>query len=286
MGDYEKLCDQMGLNPGSEEDYEKLFKIMVHGRGKERTHSPSFLEGDKPRELIFGSFHEACEWSKNHSGSPFTRSADGRYFIPMGSKYADHEIESFTQVQESELRAFLKGAAAPGVNWLPGTYVGIADAAPNKALFERDQLLEKQYFLPRLSALAPRIANEKIKGKYSVVGLGKLMSSPFHTAQSLDQVKELLDLLEGKLVRAKRWYATQAAEMGGDAEFIKNKYQEIPSHFQAIRKLMDYQAKFGKVPIELYFWQAAVEVVREEYAVRAGKISISERRINIKSSGA
>lgn len=268
MSEYEDLCEKYGLSPGSEDDYDRLGEIMANGGGRQNPHSPNNFDDGLSVELVFRTFQEACQWSKKHEGKPFTRTVDGRYFAPVGSARANPATSNLAQISRSEVSAFLQGVAAPGSNWLPGTFVPLFGLEQDEERSDFDRLLENQYFLPRLSALAPRIARETISGRYSTSGLSKMMSSSFHQAQSSRQLQELLELLEGKLLRVKRWYMTQAIANGEEMKDVVNRLQEVPSPFQAMGKLWDHRRRYGKTPVDLLFWQGAVEVVREAFAYR------------------
>jgi superfamily II DNA helicase RecQ len=85
MGEYEEMCDSMGLSAGSEEDYDRLTRAFLTGerptpRGTSRTPIP------KTKALLFHTFGEASVWSKKNDGKPFTRTADGLHFTPAGAE--------------------------------------------------------------------------------------------------------------------------------------------------------------------------------------------------------
>jgi len=268
MGEYEELCENMGLSPGSEGDYELLTDMLVNG--KRATRKTDNSEDRESVDLIFVTFQEAREWSKANSGHPFSRTADGDAFTPVGSKLAkpvevsrsttDDSLDQGSMGQDV-IRAYLKGESAPGTDWLPGTWVDSFDRGPA----DLDYIKEKRFFLPRLSVLAPEIANWAKNGRFVTYNLPRLMSSKHHQGQSSAQLRELLDLLEGKLVRVKRWYATQAAA-GGQVRT----YEIVPSPFQASRKIHEHERQYGKTPEELWFWQGTVEILRQELARRGG----------------
>ena len=273
MGEYEELCENMGLSPGSEDDYELLTDMLVNG--KRATRKADNSEDRDSADLIFVTYQEAREWSKANNGHPFSRTADGDGFTPVGSKLAkpvdrsrSNKGDSLGQgsIDQYVIRAFLKGESAPGTGWLPGTWTNSFDEGPA----DLDYIMEKRFFLPRLSVLAPEIANWAKNGRFVTYNLPRLMSSKHHQAQSSAQLRELLDLLEGKLVRLKRWYATQAAA-GGE---IKT-YEFLPSPFQASGKIHEHERQHGKTPKELYFWQGTVEILRQELARRGS--SFTER---------
>lgn len=276
MGEYEDLCQQMGLDPSTDEDYDRLSDALVNGRSIGAQSDPD--DEDEPEEILFPTFREASEWSKQHGGKPFTRTADGNYFAPVGSDAAKPlEVatadkgrvqEDPPRVSKAEVRAFFEGKVAPGADWLPGTWPRGASSDPSHANFERDQLKEKRLFLPRLAALAPDIARAKRRGRFSTVFMYTLMSTTFHQAQSMEQLRQLLYLLEGKLIRAKRWYSTQAADQGEDKS-----YERIPSPLLSRSKLFEHQRQHGVVPEELLFWQGTVEIVRTEIARRRGAVT-------------
>lgn len=69
MSEWEDFCESNGWNAGVESDYDKFLDS---------------LEGED--ELIFHSFQEASQWSMKNNGAPFTRSPDGKSFIPKESK--------------------------------------------------------------------------------------------------------------------------------------------------------------------------------------------------------
>lgn len=266
MGEYEEMCEKMGLSPGSEDDYELLTDMLVNGKRSTREADDS--DDRDSADLIFVTFQEAREWSKANNGHPFSRTADGDAFTPVGSKLTkpiegsrSNKDDSRDQVSigQDAIRAFLRGEAAPGTDWLPGTWSNSFDEGPA----DRDHIKEKRFFLPRLSVLAPEIANWAKNGRFITYTMPRLMSSKHHQAQSSAQLRELRDLLEGKLVRTKRWYATQAAASGE-----LTTYELIPSPFQASGKIREHERQHGKTPKELCFWQGSVEILLQELARR------------------
>lgn len=264
------MCGEMGLDPSSEADYDRLTELMVNGGGRTRQDFNAEDERES-KELLFATFSEAAEWSKSHGGKPFTRSTDGSHFTPAGSASARDTNTNVAPDTPADIRAFLAGQAAAGSDWLPGTYPRGAPGSESdlaEELFARDQLKEKRYFLPRLNVLAPRIAREKLRGKFSTMAFYKLISSAAHQAQSREQLGELLELLEGRLARAKQWYSSQAAGRGEADEVMTKRYKDFPSPSVASGIIMAHERQFGKTPKELSFWLGAVEVVRKELAAR------------------
>lgn len=83
MGEYEELCESMGLSAGSEEDYDSLTHAMLSGE-RPTPRRISHYEAPRREELLFSTFGQAREWSKKNGGHPFTRAADGQNFTPAG----------------------------------------------------------------------------------------------------------------------------------------------------------------------------------------------------------
>lgn len=272
MGEYEELCERFGLDPSSGDDYERLTDVLVGG-GSERP-EPADWPGTEKRELLFATFQEACEWSKAQGGKPFTRCADGSHFAPVGSECASPREDGLAEgqsglasigpveVSRAEVLAFLEGRAAPGSDWLPGTWMGLNHTGPNPST--RDYHMEKRHFLPRLTALAPAIARQWRSGRHGTTGFFTMMSNRFHAQQSSRQLSELLRLLEGRLVRARRWYATQAAARGE-----MKAYENIPSPFLPSGMFHAHKKQYGETPQELVFWLGAIESVRKEVERRS-----------------
>jgi hypothetical protein len=264
MGDYEELCEQFGLSPSSDEDYEALTDILVNGTGEAREQGSRKMRDSAAR--VFLTFQEASEWSRANNGHPFTRTADGNHFAPVKSNYIksppfigsskDDLISDSWSIKREAIQAFLKGEAAPNTDWLPGTYLHIGS---DRTEPEIDSLNEKQFFLPRLELLAPDIAKLAKKYKFATYGFYQLMSCRHHQMQTVAELLDLLDLLKGKLVRSKRWYTTQSADSG-----INKVYDVLPSFFESNAMVWAYEQRHGKIPKELCFWQGAVDIVQRE----------------------
>lgn len=265
MGEYEELCESMGLSAGSEKDYDRLVDAMVSG-------VPSRARGqeDPAHPLLFLTFKEATEWSKQNAGKPITRTADGNHFTPVGEQNSNNSITitrtSANTDTQDQVRAFLQGSADPLTGWLPGTYTGIfsaPDAGREAELDAVNYQREQRCFLPRLAALAPSYAAKARNGRYGEHFLSDAMKNEFHLGQSKEQIIELLFLLEGKVVRNRRWYETQAVLRGEDPEATKKKFDELPPPNSIGRLTQEHRRIFGKTPEEYLFWRGCVEAVRK-----------------------
>lgn len=106
MGEYEEMCESMGLSAGSEEDYDRLTHAMLTG---ERPAPRRTFRSAAPqrKELLFSTFDQASEWSKRNDGRPFTRAADGQNFTPAGgdlTRAPGQQGESVDPPSEAQLR--------------------------------------------------------------------------------------------------------------------------------------------------------------------------------------
>lgn len=274
MSEYEELCDSMGLNPGSEEDYDRLVDAMVNGTRPRRTKASGWNAGDE-QEFLFPTFREASEWSKRNGGKPFRRSADGAFFVPVRSALAQQATNELRSESVATVRAFLEGKALPGSDWLPGTYDG---DGLMEGLWLRDFERGKRYFRPRLAVLAPPFARQYERGDFDFAP----GSRSFLKSLSPEQLGELLALLEGKLIRAKRWYKTSAiAEAKPGVAIDETLYEEIPVGFNQIRAIVEGRVDDLKrhklFPKELLFWRAAVDIVQKEYDQRLRELKSEQR---------
>lgn len=107
MGDYEKMCERMGLNAGSEEDYECLTQALLSGTRPTPRRSHLKPRAPLPKELRFSTFSEAGDWSKSNGGRPFTRTIDGLHFTPAGDELARpglHQGAGIEPPSEAQLR--------------------------------------------------------------------------------------------------------------------------------------------------------------------------------------
>jgi hypothetical protein len=265
MGEYEELCESMGLSAGSEEDYDRLADAMVSG-------SPIRTRGQEepPLPLLFLTFKEAMEWAKQNGGKPITRTADGHHFTPVGKQNSNNSItitrtNASTDTQD-QVRAFLQGSADPLTGWLPGTFTGIFSAPGAEREAELDAVnsqREQRHFFPRLAALAPTYATRARNGRYGATFLSSVMKNEFHLGQSKEQISELLSLLEGKVVRNRRWYETQAVHIGEAPETAKKQYDDLPPPNSMTRLTQEHRRLYGKTPEEYLFWRDCAEAVRK-----------------------
>lgn len=274
MGEYEDLCRQEGLDPSSEEDYERLQDSLVSGR--RIWPSPGKDLGGAADEIHFSTFSEASEWSKRNGGRPFTRSSDGIHFIPVGSRdstspdrrtrfkhfsFLEHSVQ-FMDVSQAEVQAFLQGDAAPGSDWLPGTWYDFPISPELEAILERQSLLESKVFMPRLAMLAPDI-HRNLQRTHPSYYASSVRAPGHHRKQTIEQLEQLLSLLEGKLTRTRRWYTTCAAARGESRT-----YEDIPLPSWSGNKLYEHIAKHGKTPKDLVYWHTLVHAVRAEITRR------------------
>ena len=87
MGEYEEMCESMGLSAGSEEDYDRLTHAML--TGERPTLRRTFHDAPPVlKERLFSTYDEASDWSKKNHGRPFARTADGLHFTPAGNDLA------------------------------------------------------------------------------------------------------------------------------------------------------------------------------------------------------
>ena len=106
MGEYEEMCESMGLSAGSEEDYDLLTHAMLTGE-RPTPRRTSRYAAPLRKELLFSTFGQASEWSKKNDGRPFTRAADGQNFTPAGgdlTRPLGQQGESVGPPSEAQLR--------------------------------------------------------------------------------------------------------------------------------------------------------------------------------------
>jgi hypothetical protein len=254
MSDWEDFCESQGLNPGCPDDYERFLEMLETPSSKRRhVCEPDYTEEDEQEELIFTTFQEAAEWSRNNRGKPFTRSADGAHFVPK---------ESFHKAQNklTGAHAYRNQPLPEGSGWVPGSY----PTTNEEELFAKDFEHQRQTFKPLLRKLAPNIARQADRGNYylhsSMDNLRK------HT---LSELKELQALLEERVKRCECWYSTQREDsLSWIAKREKAGYDKEP---WLKKRDQNYKNNFKK-PKELVFWETALKLVREEHIHRLEEI--------------
>lgn len=160
----------------------------------------------------------------------------------------------------------LQGDVDPLTGWLPGTFTNIFSAPEEEHEAELDAVnshREQRYFLPRLAALAPTFASRARNGRYDSTFLSSAIKNDLHLGRSKEQISELLFLLEGKVVRSRRWYETQEIHNGKSSEISMKKYDDLPQPNSISRLTLEHRRLYGKTPEEYLFWRGCAEAVRK-----------------------
>src|SRR5574337_1073603 len=254
MSDWEEFCENMGVNPGCPDDYDRLMDGLQSGtwsRCRESAADYAEYEDLEPAEHEFAIFDEAADWARRNAGSLLTRSADGTRFV----------------VKEAAAAAPKKGGVPafcrrdylpPGTKWVPGTF---PVAKEDDELFDLDFEHEQRTFWPRLKKLAPEVVRLAYRNHSWINLHAKSLRFRELAPHELD---ELEALLTEKLNRGIRWYETQREDkLKRIAERKKSGYAKNDAW---LRKRDEMAERRSRTPDEILFWEKALELVQEELA--------------------
>lgn len=83
MSDWEDFCESSNINPHDPDQFDRLVdKWSKDDKPTSSDEKDYFPPNKKVENIYFETFQQAAEWSKNNQGKPFTRSPDGRHFVP------------------------------------------------------------------------------------------------------------------------------------------------------------------------------------------------------------
>ena len=249
MSEWEEFCENMGVNAGDPDDYDRLENYLLNDGPHPRRLSVSDVELDEHLpQLRFATFKEASEWALKNQGRPFTRSSDGTSFVPASP--------------ERQEQARSVSSDSDGLS---------ADAWDDEALYHSNpsEFYEKCYenerrtFYPKLRSLAPFWGRRADRGRYTC-----FMERTFLTRISGKALADLLDLLQRKAVRTERWYGVQRDDhLEHIAKREQSGYAGQPSWLKD--KDARYKQAPRRPPEDLKFWRDCAGHVQTEISRRA-----------------
>jgi hypothetical protein len=260
MSDYEDLCNDMGLDPSSGDDYEILLEMITEGR-RPGCHSVRDDIDDEVEKLCFKKFQDASDWSKRNNGKPFMRSADGTHFVPKESISVTSKNIISRQVQIIFKKKHYPEDNPVASTWIPGTYPTTKN---EEELSSIDTENRHRNFIPRLNKLSPDISKRASKNFY-LTALGNTMFLPFHQQQSRSELFQLISLLEEAFMRSQRRHATR------EDIFLKNFEEKIKRDDMEPywSKMPDFEYMHRRrIPKDVYFWEFCINIVMDELISR------------------
>lgn len=263
MSEWADFCEDMGVDPGSPEDYDRL---IDHISGKPLARRPSdspddndYAPADKRQlerqALRFDSREQAEKWSRRNHGRKVVPSIHGPHFVPEDGVDAPLHKGAFA---ESGVTIWppkpypLENPLAP--TWIPGTYPTTEHEAQ---LHFIDGENDRRRFFPRLRKLSVSIYRASLKS--DVRSLPKQLCHVYGRQMTEQQMLQLLGLAEDRIERYERYFCTetQAYQRPPDQ-------RQEPDHWAYIRIDGNEHLLTRPRPTNLVFWQVVYEEVMAE----------------------
>ena len=199
MSDWEAFCEAMGANHGSSEDYDRMIALLpgVPSLNRYRV-AEDYTEGESTAHR-FETFQEAATWAKSGKGRVFTRSTDGKYFVPKEPVSGVAKTASAILRPKTEKRVQWPSHEPNISGWIPGSYPTTDE---EQGFADKDFKEVCDFFYRTIERLAPSVWRSwhyKNRHPFSITGLsGKLLCRRKTNVELL----ELLAAFEWRLVRS------------------------------------------------------------------------------------
>lgn len=257
MSDWEDFCKEMGADPGSSEDSERMLDLLPGMPNLKPDYRGSDYSERKPTALRFGTFQEAAAWAKSGKGRVFTRTSDGKYFVPKEPASTANETGSADLKPRSVKRMVWPSNEANSSGWLPGSYPRTKEEEKFSA---KDSEELRYFFYPTIERLAPHLLRP-FNRKSGYLGTPYIIHGRLTNAELI----ELLSAIEWRLVRCSRWHTSQR-------DYLDSESQKAPPVVVywdiAIQKIQDELSRRG---------DEAIKAVQEELSNKDAGTAPEER---------
>lgn len=259
MSEWAEFCENMGINPGCPDDYERLLDQLAGkvpqrptGRADDDEYQPSDRLRLEREQLRFENREEAVAWSQKHGNRAFVRSIHGPHFVPKDGVDAPRNLGGMVQrgVTVWPPKRYPRENPAAST-WVPGSYP-TTRAEEELSAIDRENV--ERTFLPRLRKLAPWLfrASRKLdlplKRDLIVQWAGRPLTQ--------SELFAVLTLAENRVAHYEQYFRSQEA-----ARIRPVEQRHEPDHWM-YRFIQPYNE--SNPPRELIFWRAAYDIVMDE----------------------
>ena len=263
MSEWADFCEDMGVNPGSPDDYDRLINHISgkplaprtsHGRDDD-DYAPSNKRELERLSLRFDTREQAEKWSRRNYGRKFVLSIHGPHFVPEDGVDAPVANGGFVEIGVTiwPRKPYpLNNPAA--ATWIPGTYPTTANES-QLSIIDREN--DHRRFFPRLRKLSPSIYQACLK--CDIYSLPKWICQVHGQQMTEHHMLQLLGFAEDRIERYERYFRTEIEAYRSPVD-----QRREPDH-EGYIMIDGSEGDLNRPPSkELVFWRTVYDAVMAE----------------------